>query len=514
LPDRELRSASTTERLRAPNAFQAEGGPGRRAVTRREALPMRALLISTYELGRQPFGIASAASWLQEAGAGVDCRDLAVQILDEEAVKGADLIAFYVPMHTATRIAIARLPHVRQANPGAHLCFFGLYAPVNEEYLRKLGVQTILGGEFEEGLRSLGHRLLGGDPADGRQEEPVISLHRQRFLLPARTHLPLLDKYARVDMGNGEQRITGYTEATRGCRHVCRHCPIVPIYGGRFRVVQRDVVMADIRQQVAAGAHHITFGDPDFFNGPGHALKIVHGLHEEFPDLSYDVTIKVEHLHKHRDMLPVLRDTGCLFVTSAVEAVDEATLARYEKNHTRQDFIEIAEEFERIGLGFNPTFVTFSPWTTLEGYGDLLALLHELNLVDNVAPIQLAIRLLIPRGSRLLELQEVEDIIGPFDESALCYPWKHPDSRVDGLHQAVLACVEQGTATGRNKRQIFADACGIVRDALPVDSPVRDRLPADAADQEPRAMPGLTEPWYCCAEPTEEQLLGIRRSQV
>ena len=108
----------------------------------------------------------------------------------------------------------------------------------------------------------------------------------------------------------------GYTEATRGCKHLCRHCPVVPVYRGAFRIVQQDVVLEDIRQQVAAGAEHITFGDPDFFNGPGHAIPIVEALHREWPALTYDVTIKMEHLLKHRELLPVLKATGCLFVTS------------------------------------------------------------------------------------------------------------------------------------------------------------------------------------------------------
>jgi Radical SAM superfamily len=487
---------------------------------------LRVLLISTYELGRQPFGVASAASWLSAAGSEVSCRDLAVEKLDEEEVKLAELVAFYVPMHTATRIAINLIPRVKELNPHAHLCFFGLYAPVNEQYLRKLGVGTVLGGEFEEGLVSLagrlarsahgangsGHGTNGGRPG---QPEPVISLGRQQFLVPERTGLPLLPVYAKVDLGNGEQRIAGATEATRGCLHRCRHCPIVPVYDGRFRVVQSDVVLSDVRQQVARGAQHITFGDPDFFNAPRHALEIVRALHDEFPAVTYDVTIKVQHLKKRLSMLPVLKDTGCLFVTSAVEAVDETTLLAYEKFHTRQDFIDVALEFRRIGLTFNPTFVAFSPWTTLESYADLLNLLSELDLVDNVAQIQLAIRLLIPRGSRLLELTEVKEIIGEFDEAALYYPWQHPDPRVDQLHQAVLERVQRGAEAGASRRAVFAEVRALVRDALPAGSPLRAALSAELdAPAAPRRVPALTEAWYCCAEPTEAQLRGAGAAKV
>ena len=129
--------------------------------------------------------------------------------------------------------------------------------------------------------------------------------------------------------------MVGYTEASRGCRHLCRHCPVVPIYNGQFRVVQPDVVLADIDAQVAAGARHITFGDPDFFNGPTHAMRIVEALHAAHPDVTYDVTIKVEHLLQHRDLLPRLADTGCAFVTSAVESIDDRVLRLLDKGHTR-----------------------------------------------------------------------------------------------------------------------------------------------------------------------------------
>jgi radical SAM superfamily enzyme YgiQ (UPF0313 family) len=467
---------------------------------------MRCLVVSTYELGHQPFGVASAASWLKDAGAEVECIDLAVEMLDESRFQAADLIAFYVPMHTATRIALAHLPKIRELAPQAHICFFGLYAPMNEDYLRKLGAQTVLGGEFETGLAALVSQLARGVHG---QSAAVTDLTRLDFKVPERGLLPLLDRYARVDMGDGHQRVAGYTEASRGCKHLCRHCPVVPVYGGRFRVVQRDVVLADVSQQVRAGAQHITFGDPDFFNGPRHALDLVRALHADFPQVSYDVTVKIEHLQRHRSLLPVLRDTGCLFVTSAVEAIDDAALMAYEKNHTRQDFIDVVREFRRIGLTLNPTFVTFSPWTTVEGYGELLSLIDELDIVDNVSPIQLAIRLLIPAGSRILELPEVRGIIGDFDEQALYYPWRHPDPRVDALHDVVTSVVETAASSGRSRAEVFADLWMVTGKATGSGPTVKQPGTKPRLRGPARPVPSMTEPWYCCAEPTARQLKGI-----
>jgi len=452
----------------------------------------KVVLLSTYELGRQPFGLASPAAWLRRAGAVVTCLDLAVQRLDEETIRAADLVAFYVPMHTATRLASALVPRVKALNPRAHLSFYGLYAPVNEGYLRSLGAETILGGEFEAGLVSLLARLPGGANRDG-QPQPVISLARQKFLVPDRSDLESLSRYASLIL-NGEKRTVGYTEASRGCKHLCRHCPVVPVYGGQFRIVQREVVLEDIRRQVAAGAEHITFGDPDFLNGIGHSLAIVKAFHDEFPHITYDVTSKIEHLLKHATHLPALRDTGCLFVTSAVESLDDRVLALLDKGHTRRDFEEVVRLFREVGLTLAPTFVPFTPWISLEGYLELLADLAEMDLVEHVGPIQLAIRLLIPAGSRLLELQEVRDLVGGFDDALLSYRWRHPDPRVDRLQAGLQELVRQEEAAGAGRREIFGKVWLLAEEAA--GKPCRPLVEKPLGPAR-MPIPFMTEPWFC-----------------
>ena len=461
---------------------------------------MKVLLISTYELGRPSFGLAEPAAWLRETGADVACLDLAVEQFDAGRVRGADLIAFHVPMHTATRLALEILPRVRALNPGAHLCFYGLYAPVNEAHLRGRGAGTVLGGEFEEGLTALVRRLgMGGD----RQVEPVISLHRQRFRVPDRSGLPPLSLYAKLVMPDGEERLAGYTEASRGCRHLCRHCPVVPVYRGRFRVVARDVVLEDIRRQVAAGARHVTFGDADFFNGPGHVIPIVEALRREWPELTYDATIKVEHLLRHADLLPVLKRTGCLFVTTAVESVDDAVLKILRKGHTRLDVEEVLRRFDGAGLDLSPTFVSFTPWTSRRGYCDFLQWLVDQDLADRVAPIQLAIRLLIPPGSVLLELPEVRRLAGALQADRLIHPWTHADSRMDALAAEVSATVETREAAGADRRDIFAAIWRAAHALGGVEAPTPQLPPGRPSP------PRMSEPWYCCAEPTSHQMTTV-----
>ena len=457
----------------------------------------RALLISTYELGRQPFGLASPAAWLKRAGVEVAVADVSRTRLDPDLVRAANLIALFLPMHTATRLALPVIDRVRAVNPSAHICAYGLYAPPNADLLRERGVGTILGGEFEADLVALATRLRAGSTAHDAPAAPAAPLPRLRFIPPDRSGLPRLDKYASLEWPDGTNRTVGYTEASRGCKHLCRHCPVVPIYGGRFRIVDADVVLADIRAQVEQGARHITFGDPDFFNGIVHARRIVTRTAAEFPGLSYDVTIKIEHLLRHAADLTLLRETGCAFVTSAVESVDDAVLAKLEKGHTRADFVRAAALMREASLALVPTFVAFTPWTTIPTYLDLLEAIDELDLVDHVPPVQWSIRLLIPAGSRLLDLREIRDVVGPFDPLALTYPWQHHEPRVDVLQQTVSALAAHSVTrndTFDTIRAAAADAAGV---SMPAASPRLNR-------QRPR-VPFLTEPWYCCAEPTEGQ---------
>jgi len=459
-------------------------------------LRVKVVLINPYELGRQPFGLAEPAAWLKRAGCEVACLDLSVQKLEPEVLAGAGLVAIYVAMHTATRIAVEAIPRVRALVPDAQLCVYGLYAPMNETLFRSLGVGTVLGGEVEPQLVSLVERLRRGAR---QQTEPVVSTARIDFQVPDRSGLPPLARYAHLILPEGGSRVVGFAEGSRGCKHLCRHCPVVPVYAGKFRIVPVEIVMADIRQQVAAGAQHISFGDPDFLNGPTHALKLVRALHAEFPQLSYDVTIKIQHLLDHPETLPVLRETGCLFITSAVESVDDAVLERLAKNHTDADFGRAVELTRAAGIALAPTFVPFTPWTTLDGYIVLLERLVELELVEAVPPIQLAIRLLVPQGSELLKLPGFSEQIEVFDPKLLGYPWKNADARVDALQRDIMAWVAEAEGKNVARREVFMRIWQLAHAAAGRQSrPLPDALGT--------AGPRLSEPWYCCAEPTDQQL--------
>jgi radical SAM superfamily enzyme YgiQ (UPF0313 family) len=458
---------------------------------------MRVLLISTYDLGRQPFGLASPAAWLRRAGHEVTCVDVTRVRLPLDAVARASMVGFFLPMHTATRLALPVMDKVRTLNESAHLVAYGLYAPLNADLLREHGIQSILGPEFEKDLVDVAFRLnpeatgLGGGEEAGSRGfwlQPEDQIPRLQFIAPDRTGLPPLTTYASLQVGDA-RKVVGYTEGSRGCKHLCRHCPIVPIYDGRFRIVSLDVVMADVAAQVEAGAEHITFGDPDFLNGPKHAMALVDALHTAFPRITYDVTVKVEHLIKHADLLPRFADTGCAFVTSAVESVDDDVLEKLEKGHTAADFARVVKLCRDAALPLSPTFVAFTPWTTLRGYCEFLHAIDGLGLVDAVSPIQYAIRMLIPNGSRMLELADVRARISHYDPRTLTDIWRHADPAVDALQRSFEELA--GARLNAPRDEFFARVWGEAHAAACIAPPPRQPLPSRAT------VPYLNEPWYC-----------------
>jgi radical SAM superfamily enzyme YgiQ (UPF0313 family) len=462
---------------------------------------VRVLLISTYDLGRQPFGLASPAAFLRQEGIDVDCVDTSRTTLTDVQIEGADLVAFYLPMHTATRLAAPLIARVRQVNPSARLAAYGLYAPLNASWLDGQGVQHVLGPEAEGDLV-----IIARTPSQSREPRS----RRLRFIQPDRSALPPLSRYAALQMPDGSRRVVGATEATRGCKHLCRHCPIVPVYAGVFRAIPLDVVMSDVGAQVAAGAQHISFGDPDFFNGPTHARRLVERLAHEFPGVTYDVTIKIEHILRHADMMGLLRDTGCLMVTSAVESIDDDVLVKLRKGHTRADFVDAVRVCRRAGVAVAPTFVPFTPWTTVGGYRDLLEHIESLDLVEAVAPVQLAIRLLVTAESKLLELPDISGLVESFDAQSLTFPWRHCDPHVDELQQAVMQVITEASPVPR--RAVFDRIWSVAADAVAgasADVHAGTSAPHISGGRtcvKRPAPPYMTEGWYCCAEPGPEQI--------
>lgn len=462
--------------------------------------PDNILLLSCYELGHQPLSLAWPTAVLQNAGYGVTAVDLAVSSFPREAAAQADFVAIAVPMHTALRLGVQAAAQVRALNAGAHLCFYGLYAWLNADYLlhRENGhkiADSVIAGEYEQPLLELMQALetdkeitaVAGVSTPTSRAAPHLA--RLQLPVPQRAGLPPLAQYARYAY-NGENKVAGYAETSRGCLHTCRHCPVVPVYNGRFFVIPVETVMADIRRQVAAGARHITFGDPDFLNGPGHALKVARALHAKFPQVTFDFTTKVEHILERRRLFAEFRVLGASFVISAFEAVSDEVLATLEKGHTAADLDTALQIVSEAGLHIQPTWVPFTPWTALDDYLDLLQWIRTRRLVLHVPAVQLSVRLLIPPGSALLAPPDNRQWLGPLDAANFTYRWHHPDPRMDRLQQEVAALAEEHG--GDDPYATFAAIEHLAYRLADRPAPQwqRPRVP----DLPP---PRLTEDWFC-----------------
>jgi radical SAM superfamily enzyme YgiQ (UPF0313 family) len=480
---------------------------------------MRIALISCYELGRQPFNIASPWAQLEAAGFDVVGADTALDPLEPAMLDGAELVAISVPMHTALRLGTELVRTIRQHAPHTHICFFGLYASLNAEHLLSEHADSVIGGEFEVALVGLANALRDGHSGEiegvvSRTDQLVRTSERARlappvlrrlpFVLPQRTHLPPPSRYASFEGPTPkEHRRVGYLEASRGCKHSCLHCPITPVYQGRFFAVPRDIVLADAAQQVAAGAEHITFGDPDFLNGPTHALRIARTLRQAHPELSFDVTIKVEHILQHRTYMAELAELGCAFVVSAVESLSDTVLVELDKGHTRRDVFEALQICRDAGIALRPSLVAFTPWTTLDDYIDLVDWIVAEGLIDSIEPIQLAIRLLVPPGSALLWSDRPRPWLGACDDENFGYRWTHPDGRLDELHAVVSRIAEDG---------IDDDPAEVVTRIRHAAYRARGDEPPQLEAPPRQFVPRLSETWFCCAEPSAAQMARAKRS--
>ena len=472
------------------------------------------LLISCYELGHQPIGIALPLAFLEEAAYEPLGLDVAVQRLGEEAIRDARFVGISVPMHTALRLGVQVAELIRKLNSNCHICFFGLYASLNTDYLLNHIADSVIGGEYTAPLVKLVQALEAGQLSEevvdgvsipGRLGNPLIARSPQTIPAPSRHALAPLAGYAKLEH-DGQERLVGYVEASRGCLHHCLHCPIVPVYKGRLVLVPEPSVLQDIRNLVEGGATHITFGDPDFLNGPGHSMKIVRAMHAEFPRLTFDFTAKIEHILKQRSLFAEMRMLGCLFVVSAVESFSDVVLDHLQKGHTRVDVIHALGIVRSAGITLRPSLVAFTPWTTLDDYLEMLEIVASQNLLDAIDPVQYTIRLLLPPGSALLEHSDIEKFLHALDQSSFQYRWSHPDPRMDRLHECATTVVQEGTRGGQDPATLFHELRTLAYRMADRRAPMISIERLNGGQKAPR----LSEPWFCCAEPTESQFRRLR----
>ena len=402
---------------------------------------MRVLVLSLYDLGRPPLEAFALAARIRGAPTSegmwtAEVTDLAVEAWPTEGVGAADVIVLSVPMHTAARMAVDASSRIRSENSAAAIAGLGLYA-----HLAGPALDNALDASFGPHETDRCLEWLAGQAATSlrRLSHPAANSDSQ---------FVALDRYAKLAVGQ-DRRVAGALSASTGCLHRCRHCPVPVAFDGRIRLSTIDSVIADANLQVASGATHLSFTDPDFLNAPSHARRVIRALKELHPTMTFDCTVKVEHILRNETIWPEFAAAGCLFVVSALESVDNAVLEILDKGHTAADGEHAVHILRSADIEIRPSFLPFTPWTTIRGIAELFAFAERCDLLDSIDPVQFTIRLLVPHGSLLATHAAMLPHRGDYDDDAMTYRWTSADTEVDALQARLALIAEAGASQQR-----------------------------------------------------------------
>jgi radical SAM superfamily enzyme YgiQ (UPF0313 family) len=401
----------------------------------------RVVLASGYDGGFQPIGVGTAASWLSQAGIDATCLDAFVDGIDEGRLHDADLVGISVQLFQSIAPAVDIAAAVRRTSPQARIVMFGQHANIHAERLVGRHCDAVIRGDWEPALVALARQAAGDTVSLPGEVQDVldagapirVNIQRSGHLPPARHALPGLDRYSSLEAGKFFVRPTviGNVETARGCHHSCSYCSVFAATGTKVNIIPAAVVLEDIRQVVALGATHIGFVDAEFINSRRHGLDVVRRMKAEFPDLTFDIVTRADHIVESKDVIAELKNLGCAFVTSAFEFPRQRVLDAVNKGLTLEH-IERAIAFCRsIGLKLNPTFIIFNPWIDLS---DLLFFdewLEQTGLIESVDAEQFRGRLYLYKGSPLLADADIRNL--RLVEHPFHYDWEHPDRRVDEI---------------------------------------------------------------------------------
>lgn len=441
---------------------------------------MKILLTSFYDLGKQPKIIAEIVDRYNSSEIDFDFFDFSVEDQNID-LENYDVLGIYAPMHTATILSIEYIKDKKLPNK---MFTFGLYGSVLEDF--NSSIRYIKDIESDE-------LALFLEINDDHQ----FSLKNN---IPNRQIFPDISNYAHLVDGSNNL-IAGSVETTYGCKHSCTHCPVPISFNGSFKTYSLEKIVSDVENQVKQGAKHISFNDPDFFNGPIHALKILESLNEKFPSITYDSTIKVEHIIKYKKYFKELSSLNMVFVISAFETTNDLVLSILEKNHTSNDLnnsIEISQDF---GIDIRPTWMPFSPWTELNDLSNIVKLIEKYELRETVDPIQLTIKLLIPKHSLIIKKPEINKYLGNYEKNSLSFKWEYENNDVEKLQSSLFDFILNNSELDEHKQYL-----GMVN----IIEKCTDTKLLTNSSYDFKNVPKLSETWFCCAEPSKIQLDRIK----
>jgi radical SAM superfamily enzyme YgiQ (UPF0313 family) len=440
----------------------------------------RVTLVSTFEGGFQPMSVAAAASHLLEADFQVSVLDTYIDGIRDAPLADADLVAIAMPLFDSLRPGTDIARKTRSVNPAAHITFFGQYATINASRLVGLHGDSAITGEWERPLVSLASQLSetsadarspiavpglvqsgradGVEPYFPRKHSPAPAVATRKngangshgvggthFRVPARHLLPELTKYPQSHVTKlcGAPQIVGGTEISRGCHHKCTYCSVFAAYDGRAFIVPEEVVLEDVANLVRLGMTHLTFQDAEFINAKHHGLRIMRKLHALYPELTYDITTRIDHILENVDAIKEMGELGLKFITSALEFPTDRVLNAVLKEFGTDEIEAAIAVCRDSKVTLNPTFVLFNPWTSLEDLIGFDQFVTRNRLEDQIDPIQYETRLHLYKGSPLLSEPFIQSL--GLVENEFHYEWSHPDPRVDELYQRSVTPAVEGT---------------------------------------------------------------------
>ena len=410
-------------------------------------------MVSTYELGHQPLSAATSTAALLAAGHQVRCVDLAVDTLSADDVDWAERVALSVPMHTAMRLALRVADTVRARRPGLPLCFFGLYAGMAGRPDGDLADRRHHRRRVRTRARGLGR---GRRPGAGRPTGPFRGPHTgPSTRSPSWAATPAWPSPASNDWSVRWPPAEAARTAVGTAR--CRSSTT----GGSGRWT-RTPSWPTSTSWWPPGPAISASPTPTSSTHPTMPAGSWPRCMTAIPDLTFDSTIKVEHLLRSpRRARPSWPQAGCAFVVSAFESVNDRILAVLDKGHTAADMSEAVIALRSHGIEIRPSWLPFTPWTTLDDLVALVDFVVAHDLIANVDPVQYSVRLLVPDGSLLLAEPAMTAHLGGYDPARLGWTWAHPDPVVDHLQVEIAALVE--AQVGEDPERTFDQVDGLIR---------------------------------------------------
>jgi radical SAM superfamily enzyme YgiQ (UPF0313 family) len=393
----------------------------------------------------QPLSLATAAAHLRAHDHRVECYDDSIAAVDADVLSGLDLIAISIPLYESIQRAADILAEILRQRPDAVVVLYGSHAVLQRNALLALGASAIALGDWEETLVQVAARMSQKMPLDGIAglATPFASAshvyHRSGHRVPDRSSLPGLKQYVYAEAVKriGSDVVMGNVETARGCRFSCSYCSIFASNHKKVTVFDGDVIHQDIANLVELGATHICFTDAEFFNAPANALEVARRMHREFPALTFDFTTRADLIAENPARIEEVVSLGARFVTSAFEFPSERVLAAVNKQFTVTTLERALSVCRAAGLGINPTFLLFNPWTTFDDLGHFGDFVTRNGLDDQIEPVQFTTRLWLYKGSPLLQRPDVRAAI--VKENLFNYEWAHPEGEVEELFRDVSA---------------------------------------------------------------------------